>query len=395
MLPIILCIMIMLTVVGCIFLNCCYGNREIDLVRKTFDQEGEPKAFNGSVFYNARIYAAALFPTSDGKWNATIEDTQQAREDRCVGKQLEDFPETNVFVRRPVEVYWGFTFREWIMTVPPILGMIGPIILAHTHPDDCDDVPGLTTWIQLAFTLKISIELFGFLFRLDSPHSSPRQGQILQFGRCAFIAACIVGWVITWPHIGKGLTEELDDCEPVLYYIGFILSTLAGLGTIAQVIIEREKFCPDEPEFKYEDAEEMEQFVECCSCFRSTVPQEVEGSRYEKMVDDVEMSADSFSPSKKSKTNDSRSLAVKADTGMDTPLIIKDDNQIEPVTSEPPKKEKTDPSEPALKGPSPITPQEPSAAPAERESPAADDDESSQNVTTDAVDSVSQVKKEE
>jgi len=387
--------MIMLSIVGCIFLNCCYGNREIDLVRKTFDQEGEPKAFNGSVFYNAKIYAAALFPDSEGKWNATIEDTQLAREDRLVGKQLENFPETNVFVRRPVEVYWGFTFREWIMTVPPILGMLGPIILAHTHPDDCDDVPGLTTWIQVAFTLKITFELFGFLYRLDSPHSSPMKGQILQFGRVAFIAACIVGWVIVWPHAGKGLTEDLDDCEPVLYYIGFILSTLAGLGTIAQVIIEREKFCPEDPEWEDDGMEELEQFIDCCSCFRSTAPQEVESSRYEKMVD-VELSADSYSPAKKPKENDSRSLAVKPDAGMDTPLISKDDNEIEPVSSQPPimsespKKEKID-----LPGPASITPQEPVAAPAEHESGAAIDDDSSQNVTTDAVDSVSQVKKEE
>merc|ERR1719483_1025536 len=155
--------------------------------------------------------------------------------------------------------------------------------------------------------------------------------------------------------------------------------------------IEREKFCPEDSEWEDDGMEELEQFIDCCSCFRSTAPQEVESSRYEKMVD-VELSADSYSPAKKPKENDSRSLAVKPDAGMDTPLISKDDNDIEPVSSQPPiisespKKEKID----LLVEPSPITPQEPVAAPAEHESGAAIDDDSSQNVTTDAADSVSQ-----
>merc|ERR1719219_3398486 len=192
-------IIICLTACACLHYWLCFGRREIDLVRARFlNVDGTPRPLTGTVFYNDKIYPAALFPTSDGKWNVTISDTAKARKDRIVGLQLYDFEETDVFLRPIEEVYCGFTFREWIMWVPGMVMQTAPISMSLMN--SCNDIPVLLWWLRIAGTYKLCLDYYGFTNRLDSPHSSPKKQKYLNYGRIGLILLCIWGCTIVWPH---------------------------------------------------------------------------------------------------------------------------------------------------------------------------------------------------
>jgi len=272
MLPIIICICIVFTIIGCSFYWCCYGKREIDTTRHTFaNVDGTPKPISGTVFFNNNMYAAALFPTADAKWNVTISDTAKARKDRVVGLQLYDFEEADVFVRPPTQVYWGFTAREWIMWVPSLIGSAGPIIV--TFQAHCDAISFLPNWIRIACAFKIFWDVYGFVYRLDSPHADPTKKKILNAARLAMIGICAWGMTYTWPHAGSGLAEKDSlDCDPVMFYVGFVFSTvplllMVCLLTATVITNQQNQFEFDGEESKKTEEEKFNEERCCCPSF--------------------------------------------------------------------------------------------------------------------------------
>jgi len=175
---------------------------------------------------SGQLVPAAVFPNQNGTWNVTIKETEETLRLGIVGLQLMDVDEKDVYIEEPGCMYCGRTGQEWFSFLPIFCIKFLPVILASTL--SCPDIPHINPWIITMSCFLWTKHLLRFTFRISDPSEGPKTcpKRLYKILHLALLSFAVWGATMTWPRIGKGLMDELDDCHVPLYYMCFMPSTL-------------------------------------------------------------------------------------------------------------------------------------------------------------------------
>jgi len=216
---------------------CCFfrGNYETDNTDAIFeDIVRTPKPREGTVYYKGNLVKAALFPTFDGRWNVTIQESQLARDKSIIGLHLEDLDHKNVYLREKDDFILGFTKKEWFVHGPHMIIMIVPFVFGLVST--CPDIRAAEVWIPVFCFLNWFSNVWAFCNRIHQAYEPTRAKKFFGLMKITQIGLAFWGVTLFWPKTADGWGEKLD-CNGPNFFIGWMLSTLyVGLFTTVAII---------------------------------------------------------------------------------------------------------------------------------------------------------------